>query len=128
MKATFALLTTTEIHNQVRKLTWEIHMNYRTGTLLSRLQPHISLKQPFSIPDLPAIEGYMSVLAGDLSPFEVTLTEIQLVSTTFEGIETGILWLDVQETEILRDLHNRLNRELGQLFGAAGAARGFPDL
>jgi len=127
MKATFALLANTEVHNLVRKLTWDIHMKYRTGTLLSRLQPHISLKQPFTIPDLPALEDYMAVLAGDLSPFEVTLTEIQQVSTVFEGVETGIIWLDVQETEILRGLHNRLNQELAQQFGGTQAVHDGPS-
>jgi hypothetical protein len=47
MKATFALLANTEIHNLVRKLTWEAHQKYRTGTIDCRLPPHISLKQPF---------------------------------------------------------------------------------
>jgi 2'-5' RNA ligase len=127
MKATFALLANTEVHNMVRKLSWDIHMKYRTGTLLTRLQPHISLKQPFSISDLAALGDYMAVLAGDLSPFEVTLTEIQQGSTVFEGVETGILWLDVQETAVLRDLHNRLNRELEQQFGGTQAVHDGPD-
>ena len=32
-------------------------------------------------------------------------------------MEFGILWLAVQETEVLRQLHNRLNQELAQRFG-----------
>ena len=36
MKAAFALLANTEVHNLTRKLSWEIHQKYRTGTLKRR--------------------------------------------------------------------------------------------
>ncbi len=117
MKATFALLASTEVHNVVRKLAWEIHQKYRTGTIDCRLPPHISLKQPFRISDLAALEAYMQELASTIPPFEVTLTELQLKSISFAGTEFGLLWLDVLETEQLRQLHNRVNQELRQRFG-----------
>jgi hypothetical protein len=31
MKVAFALLASTEVHNFVRKLAWEIHQKYRTN-------------------------------------------------------------------------------------------------
>lgn len=117
MKAAFALLTDTEVHNLVRKMAWEIHEKHGTGTIHNRLPPHISLKQPFDVQDLAALEGYMTQLASSIQPFEVTLTEIQIVPKLFAGIEYGILWVDVQETDILRNLHYRLNDELNQRFG-----------
>jgi len=52
MKATFAFLFDHEVHNVVRKLAVEVHQNYRVGLAGSQLPPHVSLKQPFSIPDL----------------------------------------------------------------------------
>jgi 2'-5' RNA ligase len=116
MKATFALLANTEVHNFVRKLAWEIHQKYRTGTIDSRLPPHISLKQPFRIADLIPLEQYMDELAKSINPFEVHLTEFQLVPIPFKGKEFGILWIDVQETDYLRQLHERLNQELAQRF------------
>lgn len=117
MKATFALLADTEVHNLVRKLAWEIHQKYRTGTIDCRLPPHISLKQPFKIADIAPLENYMDELAKTITPFDVNLTELQLVPIPFEGREFGLLWLDVQETEHLRHLHDRLNQELTQRFG-----------
>src|SRR5688572_27461881 len=108
MKATFALLANNEIHNLVRKLSWDIHQRYRTGIDVTRLPPHISLKQPFDISDLHSLEKYMTELARTLDPFDVLLTELQLVETTIDNLETGILWLNIQETEILRQLHNRV--------------------
>jgi 2'-5' RNA ligase len=105
----------------VRKLAWQIHLTYRTGTLHCRLPPHISLKQPFAIADLTTLEAYMDELAATIAPFEVTLTELQLEVGRFQEMEYGILWLDVRETETLRQLHNRINRELAERFGNTDA-------
>lgn len=117
MKATFALLASREAYNWVRKLAWEIHQTYRTGTLDVRLPPHISLKQPFAITDIAQIEAYMQELAATIPPFTVHLTELQLEVGIFNGMKFGILWLAVRETEALRQLHDRLNQELAQRFG-----------
>ena len=122
MKATFALLADREVHNFVRKLNWDIHHKYGIGLDIARLPPHISLKQPFDVSDLDALEGYMGELAGSTPPFEVHLTQLQLIRTEIEHVETGILWLDVQETASLRELHLKLNRELAARFENTQAA------
>jgi 2'-5' RNA ligase len=122
MKATFALLADTDVSNFVRKLAWEIHRKYHTGTGVCRLLPHVSLKQLFEIEDVTKLEDYMGEFAPTIRPFAIKCTELQLVSTTFAGIETGILWLDVQESDSLRQLHDRLNRELAQRFENTRAA------
>ena len=117
MKATFVLLANPIVHNLVRKLSWEIHQKYRTGTHHAILPPHVSLKQPFNVPDLLALEKYMDELAGSVPPFDVTLTELQAVPIQYDGIEYGILWIDVEETGVLRGLHNRINHDLNLRFG-----------
>jgi 2'-5' RNA ligase len=127
MKATFALLANIEVYNWVRKLAWEIHLKYRTGTLHVRLPPHISLKQPFAMADLAALEAYMAELAATIPPFTAHLTELQLEIGNFKGMEYGVLWLAVQETEMLRQLHKRLNEELTQRFGNTQANDDGPD-
>lgn len=121
MKATFVLLANPEVHNLVRKLSWEIHQKYRTGTRHAALPPHVSLKQPFSVSNLPAIESYMNELASSIPPFDLTLTELQTVPIFYDGMEYGILWIDIEETETLRSLHNRLNHDLNLLLGDARA-------
>ena len=63
----------------------------------------------------------MVELAGSLSPFEVSLTGLQIVPAKTGELDSGILWIDVQETELLRELHNRLNHELEQRLGNAQA-------
>ncbi len=52
MKAAFALLADNEAHNAVRKLTWQMYQRHGISLEISRLPPHISLKQPFDIPDV----------------------------------------------------------------------------
>lgn len=69
----------------------------------------------------------MTELADSISPFEVNLTGLELVEATIDGLETGILWLNVQEPEILRNLHNRLNQELTARFGDVSAPFDGPD-
>ena len=117
MKATFALLANPEVHNFVRRLSWNIHQKYRTGTHHASLAPHISLKQPFRILDIAILEEYMDELASSIQPFEVTMTELQAVPVFYDGIEYGILWVEVEETKTLRDLHNRINHDLNLRFG-----------
>jgi len=119
MRATFALLADRAIHNLVRKLSWDFHQKYHAGVL--SLPPHVSLKQPFPIESLPALERYMDEFARSIEPFEVRLTQLDIVPITHEGIEYGILWIDVEETEILRGLHNRLHEDLTRRFGSAPA-------
>jgi 2'-5' RNA ligase len=122
VKATFALLANVGIHNLVRRLSWDIHRKYRTVIDVCRLPPHISLKQPFDISDLNPLEEYMTELADRIPPFEVNLTGLELIEATLDELETGILWLNVQETKLLRQLHNRLNQELTLRFGDVSAA------
>ena len=119
IRATFALLADTEAHNMVRKISWDFHQKYHTGIL--SLPPHVSLKQPFPMESLSALERYMDEFARSFEPFEVKLTELDVIPISHEDIEYGILWIDVQETEELRGLHNRLNEELNQRFGSAPA-------
>lgn len=127
MKATFALLASNEIHNHVRKLAWDIHQKYRIGIDVTRLPPHISLKQPFEVPDLGFLEQYMTELAGGFDPFEVQLTELQFIDASWEDQQIGILWLDVRETSILRQLHERVHQDLSARLGNVRAAFDGPD-
>jgi 2'-5' RNA ligase len=121
MKATFALLADHQTHNLVRKLSWDIHSKYRTGIDICRLPPHISLKQPFSISALDELEEHMTELVAGISPFELHLTGLELIPATMDGLSSGILWMNVQETNILRGLHERINRELTARFGDVAA-------
>ncbi len=116
MKAAFALLVDHNAHNFIRKLAVDMHSKYHVDFLASLLPPHVSLKQPFSISNLLELEVYFDQLAATIQPFEITLTHLTLQISTFDDDELGILWLDVQENRILRDWHDRINRELSKRF------------
>lgn len=121
MRAAFALLANTEVHNVVRKLSWDIHQKCRTGTRHASLPPHISLKQPFAVSNLPALEEYMNEFANSIQPVDIFLDEFQAVPAFFDWHEYGLLWINVKETDALRGLHNRLNHDLNLHFGDTAA-------
>lgn len=115
MKATFALLLDHTVHNMVRKLAVEVHQAYQIGLVSSQLPPHVSLKQPFLIADLSAIEAYFDQLAKSIDPLILSFPRIG-------GAETApVLWLEVEETETLRHLHTRINQELAERFSETQA-------
>ena len=121
MEATFALLADRAVYNLVRKIAWEANRKFGIGTDVTRLEPHVSLKQPFEVRDLTALEAYMSEFAASISPFEIHLTTMQAIPTRIDDLETGILWFDVEESSYLRGLHHRLNEELENRFGPSPA-------
>ncbi|MDP9315461.1 MAG: 2'-5' RNA ligase family protein [Chloroflexota bacterium] len=121
MKATFALLADHPTHNFVRKLAWQLHQMYGTGLRASWLPPHISLKQPFAIDDLAALEAYFDQFATALSSFSATLPNVHVISAPAASHITGIVWLNVEETPLLRNLHMRLNADLAAQFGNTAA-------
>ena len=69
----------------------------------------------------------MAEFAASIDPFEVRLTGLQLVNATIKGTESGILWLNVEEKEILRQLHNPVHAELTSRFGIVSAPFDGPD-
>jgi len=110
MKAAFALLFDHRVHNTVKKLAVEMHQKYRIGFAGSQLPPHVSLKQPFLISDLPAIEAFFDHFAASIDPVDITFPSVGGPG------DAPVLWLEVEENEILRNLHLRLNRELAEWF------------
>ncbi|HEY86061.1 MAG TPA: 2'-5' RNA ligase family protein [Chloroflexi bacterium] len=130
MKVAIAFLLDHKIHNFMRSLAVDIHRQYPLGFSAASALPHISLKQPFPIADLAEVEAYFEQLAASIPPFKVELTrlELQTYAGQSRGIaptkkaEWGILWLAVRENPVLRNLHRRINRELGERFENTRAA------
>jgi len=112
MKATFALLVDNKIHNYVRKLAYRINKEYKTGFFGAQLPPHISLKQPFHIDDIEEVEEYFDSLAKSILPFEIFIPKVSVWNLG----TTGCIFLEVEETSTLRNLHNRINKELSERF------------
>jgi 2-polyprenyl-3-methyl-5-hydroxy-6-metoxy-1,4-benzoquinol methylase len=99
-------------------MVYDLDRQYGIGFLTSLLPAHVSLKQPFSFESMELLEGYFDALAASIPPFTVELTHVY--HARWGGY--GILGLDVRETDTLRALHNRINKELGELFEDPSAA------
>ena len=127
MKAAFALLADDLTHNSVRKLVWRMFQQHGISLTTSRLPCHISLKQPFDIPDVEMLEDYLTELAGSLSPIDIVLTEMQLIRVAGEKETGGILWLHAERSPKLGELHERINKELEARFGSTEADFDGPD-
>ena len=112
MKAAIALLADYHTQNIVRRIVFELEQAFQIDFLASLLPAHISLKQPFSFESMARLEGYFDLLAAQIAPFQIKLDEIYY--TEWGG--NGVLGINVEETNILRELHNQLNRELSELF------------
>jgi len=112
MKAAIGLFASHEVQIFVRKIAFDLNSRYGVDFIASLTPAHITLKQPFSFESIERLEGYFDMLAASIAPFEVELDRVY--HTQWGGY--GILGLNVKETGVLRDLHNRLNRELDNLF------------
>ena len=127
MKAAFILGVDHRVHNFMRNLARDIDRRYNTDFLSTWMPPHISVKLPFNVPSLDAIEAYFDLLAPSIEPIEIRLNKFEL-STWSDGDEThGVLWLVVQQNTELRDLHLRINKELAQRFEDTRARYDGPD-
>lgn len=116
MYVCFALLLDYEVHNKVRKIIHRLIQELKVGIESSLLPQHISLKQSFFVSEVAEIEGYFDELALSLNSFEVAFKAIDLINMKNRENETQVLWLDIQENQELREIHDRLNSDLMNKF------------
>lgn len=112
MKAAIVLLADYRIQNYVSRIILDLNRKYNIDFLASLLPAHISLKQPFSFESMEKLENYFDLLTNSIKPFEIELDKIYYT----EWKEYSILGFNIKETNILRNLHNRINREIKELF------------
>ncbi|KGE18413.1 2'-5' RNA ligase family protein [Paenibacillus wynnii] len=116
MYVCFALLLDYEVHNRVRKIIYKLIKEQHVNIESSLLPQHISLKQSFHVSQIEEIENYFEKLALSLSSFEITFKAIDLINMKNGENETQVLWMDIQENQKLREIHNRLNSDLMKRF------------
>jgi 2'-5' RNA ligase len=108
MKAAIALLSDYSVQNAVRRMVYEICQLGEIEFIGSLLPAHVSLKQPFTFENMESLEGWFDSFSQQVTPFRIELEEVY-----YDGWEEyAIVGLGVKETPILRELHNRINREL----------------
>ncbi len=112
MKAAIGLYASYEVQNFVRKIVYDLYRRYGVEFAASLNPAHVTLKQAFSFASMERLEQYLNRLAASTAPFEIELDRVY--HAQWEGV--GFLGLNVKETSVLRELHNRINRELAELF------------
>ena len=112
-----AIITDNLIQNQSRKIAYDLSQKSRISILSSRLPQHISLKQSFKVKNVEEIEKYFDSITKTMQSFEINLAQVDLCLMKNFTSNTQILWYEVMESSELRELHNKLNRDLSDKFG-----------
>jgi 2'-5' RNA ligase len=91
-------------------------LKYQLDLVTLLLPQHISLKISFKISEIEGIEEYFDALAKDIKRITVSFSKIDLLEFEKDGKKQGLLWLDVEESQSLKELHKKLNDELKEKF------------
>lgn len=122
MKATIVLIADNAAENFGRKLMLEAHKYGKMGFEMARLPQHVSLKQPFVIPDLESMEVFFDGFAKKLCPFDIEFVDIDVFPTNvLGGVESGCMSLRAKETSQLVEAQKSLNEGLHKIFGPCPA-------
>lgn len=122
MKATIVLIANNEAENFGRKMMLEANKHGGMGFEMARLPQHVSLKQPFSIPNLEEMEEFFESFVKELTPFEIEFVDMDLFpNNVLGGVSSGCMSLRVKETSELLEAQRKLNEELYKKFGPCPA-------
>ena len=121
MKATIVLIANNEAENYGRKLMLEAHKAGNLRFEMARLPQHVSLKQPFSIPDLGLFEKFFDLFAKDIKPVMVEFKEITVHPSNVLGYESGCMSIHAVKSEELLFIQNNLFHSLEKRFGKCPA-------
>ncbi|RKD32463.1 2'-5' RNA ligase family protein [Thermohalobacter berrensis] len=114
MKVCLALLVDYKLQNYARKIAFDINRKYNTGFIAARLPQHVTLGPLFEVQDIKYVEEYFDFLAKSLKPLEIKFTSIDLRIIGDEKDGLGVLWMDIEENDNLRELHNRIYKDIGE--------------
>lgn len=122
MKATIVLIANNEAENFGRKMMLEANKYGGMGFEMARLPQHVSLKQPFSIPNLEEMEEFFDSFAMELKPFEIEFVDMDLFpNNVLGGVPSGCMSLRVKKTTELLEAQKKLNEGLYKKFGPCPA-------
>ena len=122
MKATIVLIANNEAENFGRRMMLQANKYGGMGFEMARLPQHVSLKQPFSIPNLEEMETFFENFVKELTPFEIEFVDMDLFpSNVLGGIPSGCMSLRVKETPKLLEAQRKLNEGLYKKFGPCPA-------
>jgi hypothetical protein len=114
LQVAIALLPDAELSSQLGAAALAAHAASRGRLRWPRLPPHLSLKQPFAVESLSALERAVERLAGELDPIRVTLGAIE-VQPPSPGSPEAVVWVGVAAEPSLLELERRLDGALSLL-------------
>ena len=116
------MIADNEAENYGRKLMLCAHRAGGMGFEMARLPQHVSLKQPFVIPDLDQMEEFFDSFAKELKPIDIEFAGIDVFpSVVLGGKSSGVMMLEAKSSPELLDAQKRLNDGLVALFGPCPA-------
>jgi 2'-5' RNA ligase len=114
LQAAIALLPDAELSNQLGAAALAAHAASRGRLRWPRLPAHLSLKQPFAVESLSALERAIELLAAELDPIRVTLGAVE-VQPPSPGSPEAAVWVGVAAEPSLLELERRLDGALSLL-------------
>lgn len=122
MKATIVLTGDPAAQNAGAQLMLAAHRLAGTGFEMARLPFHVSLKQPFTIQDLPALERFFDDFAATVPAMDIAFDVLELSpNSAIGGFASGCLSLRAVRTPALTGLQQRLFTALTDAFGPCPA-------
>ena len=91
---------------KIRQICKEVNCDYNVSEQSFTLPQHISLKTSFYAENYIEIINYMKSILKD------NLSNIKIVITGISKLNNGVIWFDIEDCEILRNIHNMLNEKL----------------
>jgi 2'-5' RNA ligase len=116
MRVAIALLMPDVLCNRLAPITLRCR-DYGFGLRVLRLPAHVSLKQPFSVPDFESFAHYFNELAARIERQRLRFAGFQFWGTA----DQGVVVIRVVASPRLRQLHAQLNAELAAAFGETQA-------
>jgi 2'-5' RNA ligase len=111
LQAAIALLPDAELSNQLGAAALAAHAATRGRLRWPRLPAHLSLKQPFAVESLSAVERAVERLAGELEPIRLRLGRVE-VQPPSPGSPEAVVWVGVDAEPSLLELERRLDDAL----------------
>ncbi len=122
MKGTIVLLAGVMAENYGRKIMYEAHKAGDLGFEMARLPQHVSLKQPFTIPDLKQFETFFDNFAKTVNTVRVQFEELNVFpSNVLGGEPSGCMSIRASGSKELVSLQKELFQKLESSFGPCPA-------
>lgn len=97
-----------KFETKIRNICRNINKNFNVSEQSFTLPQHISLKTSFNVSNYQEVIDFMKELLKDFNNTKIKIKDI--------GKINGVIWLEIEENSVLRNIHNLLNEKLFDKF------------